>query len=96
MSAPVAGKLKAWKKTTADSISSHGGPIPRTIEITVSDGKLFAEPKGRGKVQLVAQSDTTFLGFYGLGIRFIPESDGTVTYLAEMHVSGDYRFIRVK
>jgi hypothetical protein len=74
----------------------NGEQLPRFIEITVSDGKLFAEPKGRGKVQLVAQSDTTFLGFFGLGIRFIPESNGTVTYLAEMHVSGDYRFIRVK
>jgi hypothetical protein len=73
----------------------NGGPIPRTIEVTVSGDALFAELKGRGKVQLVAQSETTFSGFYGLGIRFIRDSQGVTTHLAEMHVSGDYRFVRV-
>jgi hypothetical protein len=72
----------------------NGGPIPRIIEITVSDGALFAELKGRGKVQLVAQSETTFSGFFGLGIRFLVDGQGVVTHLAEMHVSGDYRFTR--
>jgi hypothetical protein len=74
----------------------NGGPIPRTIEITVSDGALFAELKGRGKVQLLAQSQTGFSGFFGLGLRFIVDSQGVVTHLAEQHVSGDYRFIRLK
>jgi hypothetical protein len=74
----------------------NGGPIPRTIEITTSDGALFAELKGRGKVQLTAQSPTTFTGFFGLGIRFLVDGQGVVTHLAEMHVSGDYRFIRSK
>jgi hypothetical protein len=73
----------------------NGEQLPRFIEITTSDGKLFAELKGRGRVQLVAQSETTFLGFFGLGIRFIADSQGAVTHLAEMHVSGDYRFVRV-
>jgi len=73
----------------------NGGPIPRTIEVTVSDGALFAEIKGRGKVQLTALSQTTFTGFYGLGISFIVDSQGVVTHLAEQHVSGDYRFIRL-
>jgi len=45
----------------------NGGPIPRTIEITTSDGALFAELKGRGRVQLAAQSPTTFTGFLGWG-----------------------------
>src|ERR1700680_240239 len=73
----------------------NGGQIPRTIEITVSDGKLFADWKGRGKVQLLAQSQTMFSGFFGFGIRFILDSQGLVTHLAEMHVSGDYRFTRL-
>jgi hypothetical protein len=73
----------------------NGGPIPRTIEITVSGDALFAELKGRGKVQLVAQSETTFSGFFGLGIRFMRDSQGVTTHLAEMHVSGDYRFVRI-
>ena len=74
----------------------NGGPMPRTIEVTVSDGALFAEVKGRGKVQLSALSQTVFTGFYGLGLRFIVDSQGVVTHLAEQHVSGDYRFIRLK
>jgi len=74
----------------------NGGPIPRTIEITTSDGALFAELKGRGKVRLIAQSEKTFTGFFGLGIRFLVDDKGVVTHLAEMHVSGDYRFIRAK
>ena len=71
------------------------GPIPRTIEITVSGDKLFADWKGRGKVQLLAQSQTMFSGFFGYGISFILDSHGVVTHLAEQHVSGDYRFIRL-
>jgi hypothetical protein len=74
----------------------NGGPIVRTIEITVSDGALFADLKGRGKVQLLAQSETRFSGFFGLGIRFLVDNQGVVTHLAEQHVSGDYRFIRLK
>jgi len=74
----------------------NGGPVPRTIEITVSDGALFADLNGRGKVRLVARSETLFSGFYGLGIKFLLDSQGAVTYLAEMHVSGDYRFTRLK
>ncbi len=72
------------------------GSVPRIIEITVSDGALFADLKGRGKVQLVAQSETTFSGFFGWGIRFLLDSQGVVTHLIEMHVSGDYRFTRLK
>jgi hypothetical protein len=74
----------------------NGGPIPRTIEITVANGALFAELKGRGKVQLVAQTQNSFSGFFGLGIKFLTDDKGAVTHLAEMHVSGDYRFVRVK
>ena len=70
------------------------GPHPRMITITVSDGALFAELKGRGKTQLVAQSETRFSGFFGLGITFVLDSQGTLTHLLEMHVSGNYRFSR--
>src|SRR6185295_15032075 len=34
------------------------GPHPRIIRISVSDGTLVAELEGRGKAQLLAQSDT--------------------------------------
>lgn len=70
------------------------GPHPRIIQITVSDQALFAELSDRGKVQLTAQSDTTFSGFFGWGIKFVTDSQGVPTHLLEMHISGDYRFTR--
>ena len=72
------------------------GPHPRIIEITVSNGSLIAELKGRGKTQLVAQSDTLFSGFFGWGINFVTDAQGLPTHLLEMHVSGNYRFQREK
>lgn len=72
------------------------GPHPRIIEITVSDQALFAELSQRGKVRLVAESETTFSGFFGWGIRFVTDSQGVPMHLLEMHVSGDYRFARRK
>ena len=40
------------------------GRHPRMIEITVSDGMLFAELKGRGKEGLVAQSGNHVFGLF--------------------------------
>ena len=71
-------------------------PHPAMIDITVSDGALFAELKGREKVRLAAQSDTNFAGFYGLGIQFVADARGTVTHLLERRISKDYRFRRVR
>ncbi|HEV2198284.1 MAG TPA: hypothetical protein VGR73_00575 [Bryobacteraceae bacterium] len=72
------------------------GPHPRMIEITVAGGKLFAELRGREKIQLVAQSNTHFTGFFNWQIDFVPGSDGVPSYLNEVHVSGNYRYRRVK
>ena len=72
------------------------GPHPRIIEVTVSDGKLFAELKGRGKVQLIAQTETRFTGFFNWGIDFVRDAQGVPTHLLEMHVSGNYRYPRQK
>ncbi len=71
-------------------------PHPAIVQITVSDGVLFAELKGREKVPLVAQSETAFSGFYGLGIRFVRDAQGAVTHLLEQRISGDYRFRRTR
>ncbi len=62
----------------------------RTVEITLSNGTLFGNVDGRGRVPLVAKSDTLFTGLSGLGVQFV--ADG----LFVKHVSGDYRFARVK
>jgi hypothetical protein len=72
------------------------GPHPRFIEISLVNGRLVAELKGRGKTELTAQSDTLFSGFFGWGINFVTDNQGVPMYLNEMHVSGNYRFQRVK
>jgi hypothetical protein len=72
-----------------------GATAPRTYEITLVDGGLFAEEKGRVKVRLVAQSETLFDN-RGLGLEFVVDGAGVVTHFLDKHVSGDYRFERVK
>ena len=64
---------------------------PRVVEITLSNGVLFGDMDGRGKVPLIASSETSFSGFYGLGVEFIRGGSGE---LLVKHVSGDYRFGR--
>jgi hypothetical protein len=63
----------------------------RVVEITLSNGRLLADMDGRGKVPLIAASETTFSGLYGLGVEFIPGGSGG---LFVKHVSGNYRFAR--
>jgi len=65
--------------------------VARVVEITISDGRLLAEMDGRGKVDLIATSDTAFAGLYGLGVEFLRGSAGG---LLVKHVSGDYHFTR--
>jgi hypothetical protein len=64
---------------------------PRVVQISVADGKLLADMDGRGNVPLIAASDTSFGGLYGLGVEFI---DGGAGGLYVKHVSGNYRFAR--
>ena len=93
----VAPEILAKYAGTYEELDFWGNrPHPAIIEITVYDGALFAELKGREKVQLVAQSETTFSGFYGLGIKFVTDGQGAVTYLLEMRISRDYRFRRTR
>jgi hypothetical protein len=76
------GKASDEKKTEAgdapDTLAKHGGiyeeqdilgqgPHPRIIEITVAAGKLYAELKGREKMQSVAQSETYFIWVSSIG-----------------------------
>jgi hypothetical protein len=65
--------------------------LPRAVEITLDNGRLFGEVDGRGKVPLFALSATLFSGLNGLGVEFI---DGGAGGLYVKHVSGDYRFAR--
>jgi len=70
--------------------------VPRVVEITLSGDTLFGDMDGRGKVPLVAQSETSFSGLYGLGVELIKEGAGVPAQLYVKHVSGDYRFARRK
>jgi hypothetical protein len=65
--------------------------VPRVLEITLSGDTLFADMDARGKVPLVARSETLFSGLYGLGVEFVPDGQ-----LFVKHVSGDYRFRRTR
>ena|SRR5438045_2911441 len=65
--------------------------LPRAVDITLDNGRLFGEVDGRGKVPLFAMSATLFSGLNGLGVEFI---DGGAGGLYVKHVSGDYRFAR--
>ena len=64
---------------------------PRVVEISVSNGKLLGDMDGRGKMPLIASSDSEFSGLYGLGVEFIQGGSGG---LYVKHVSGNYRFAR--
>jgi hypothetical protein len=68
------------------------GPHPRTIQVTVANGALFAELSNRGKVQLSPQTQTRFAGFFGWSLTFLPDSQGVTKDLLEMHISGNYRY----
>jgi hypothetical protein len=68
--------------------------VPRVVVITLSGDTLFGEMDGRGKVPLVAQSETGFSGLYGLGVDFVKSEPGGPALLYVKHVSGDYRFAR--
>ena len=69
--------------------------VARVVEITVTGDTLFGNVDGRGKVALVAQSETTFSGLNGLGVEFTRTEAGQLAaQLFVKHVSGDYRFTR--
>ena len=68
--------------------------VPRVVEITFSGETLFGDMDGRGKVPLVAASETEFSGLYGLGVAFTKNGAGVPEQLFVKHVSGDYRFAR--
>jgi len=70
--------------------------VPRVVEISISGDTLFGDMDGKGKMPLVAQSETSFSGLYGLGVEFLKTDHGAPPELLVKHVSGDYRFARKK
>ena len=97
-------ELKNQPKVAPETLAKYVGTyveqprlwrqIPHVVEISVANGALFGDMDGRGKVPLIAKSDTEFSGFYGLGVAFTPNGASPVSQLFVKHVSGDYRFAR--
>jgi hypothetical protein len=88
---PVAPEILAKYVGTYEEQRPFWRTAARVVEITVSNGRLFGDMDGRGKVPLIASSATEFSGLYGLGVAFIQGGSGG---LFVKHVSGDYRFAR--
>ena len=94
-------ELKSEVHVAADVLAKYVGTyeeqrplwraVPRVVEITLSNGRLYADMDSRGKVPLIASSEAAFSGLYGLGIEF---TRGGAGGLFVKHVSGDYRFAR--
>ena len=68
---------------------------PRKIEITYLDGALYGNIDGRGALRLYALSETDFSGLQW-GIEFIKDGQGVANSLYTKHVSGLYKFARIK
>ena len=64
---------------------------PRTVEISLSDGQLFATV-GTEAQRLVPRTQTLFES--GLGYRFMVDDKGVATDVVEIHVSGGYQYPR--
>lgn len=69
---------------------------PRVVTITLADGVLYGEITGKGKERQYARSNTSFSGFAGWALQFVPDDRGEANELIVSHVSGDYRFERQK
>ena len=68
---------------------------PRTVQITLSAGQLFARIDGTNEsLPLVTLSETVFESSEGLGYEFIVEGNQPATDVDEIHVSGNYRLAR--
>ena len=66
---------------------------PRTVHVTLVDGTLYVNGLVGDTVRLVPHSDTFFMGSDGLTFEFGGDG-GTITYVIERHVSGDWKYTR--
>ena len=73
--------------------SGMWGTVPRTVQVTLTDGTLYASGLLGEPVRLIPQSDTFFMGADGLTFEFGGDGDA-VTYVVERHVSGDWKYAR--
>jgi hypothetical protein len=105
--APVSVPPDVMAKYAGRYSGTYGGRT-RTIEVSVSGGKLFGKMEGAADIEgglgapgldlgapfpLTPRSQTLFEGV-GLGFQFVVDDKGVVTDLVEIHISGPYKFPR--
>jgi hypothetical protein len=105
--APISVPPDVMAKYAGVYSGTYGGNT-RTIEVSVSNGKLFGKMIGAADIEgglggpgldlgapfpLVPRSQTLFEGV-GLGFQFVVDDKGAVTDLVEIHISGPYKFSR--
>ena len=66
---------------------------PRTVQIRLEDGTLYANGILGEKVRLIPHSETSFMGTDGLSFDFDPAGN-PAAFMVERHVSGDWRYTR--
>ena len=66
---------------------------PRTVQIRLEDGTLYANGILGETVRLIPHSDTSFMGTDGLSFDFDPAGN-PAAFMVERHVSGDWRYTR--
>ena len=77
-------------------VSLSSGPLIATILGDDVEGGLGAAGLDDGAPRpLMALSDTVFEGL-GLGYQFIVDDKGVATHMVVVHISGPYKYARVK
>jgi len=66
---------------------------PRTVQIQLEGGTLYANGLLGEKVRLIPHSETSFSGTDGLSFDFDPDGN-PAAFMVERHVSGDWKYKR--
>jgi len=90
------GAVTVSRLTLAKYVGVYSGlwvTRPRTVQIRLEDGTLYANGILGEKVRLIPHSDTSFMGTDGLSYDFDPAGN-PAAFMVERHVSGDWRYTR--
>ena len=90
------GAVAVPPQTLAKYVGVYSGlwiTRPRTVQIRLEGGTLYANGILGEKVRLIPHSDTSFMGTDGLSFDFDPAGN-PAAFMVERHVSGDWRYSR--
>ena len=66
---------------------------PRTVQIVLEGGTLYATGLVGDRIRLIPHSETSFAGSDGLSFDFDPQGN-PAAFMVERHVSGDWKYTR--